>query len=320
METVLLTGVSGFIGSHIARKLLDENFRVIAPVRKSSLKKTEDLQKYSNLKIITGDFYNTDLLQQISEKIDVVLHFASIRGEGAGSEKDYQQINVNGTENLLKFALASKTKRFIYCSSVGVLGTIPANQPAGAGQEEQPDNLYHQSKWQAEQLVSKYNTPLLETCIVRPTITYGSGDDGFLLRMIQLVKTKRFPLSSHDVNIHLLNVKAFSELIFKMLSCQNLNGKTYIIADKAPVLLKDVVQEIASFFGNNAGWITVPYIIFSAGEFLLKILNQKKLLTSVQLINQNWTYKIDETVKDWNYQPSETLSGIKDYLKEIFVS
>jgi len=320
MVTVLLTGVSGFIGFHIAKKLLEENIRVIAPVRKQSIEKTVILQKYNNFKFIEGDFYNTDILKQISDPIDIILHFASIRGEGAGDEKEYQQINVYGTENLLKFASESKIRKFIYCSSVGVLGSIPQNQPAGADQKVNPDNFYHNSKWQAEQLVLKYHNANLETCILRPTITYGGGDNGFIPRMVQLVKTKRFPLSSKKVCIHLLDVSAFSNLILKTINRGHLNGKIYIVADKSPVLLKDVVKEIASFLGNNSGWIKVPHIILSSGEFFLKILNQKKLLTSVQLINQNWTYKIDETISDLQYHPSDTLTGIKNYLKETPVN
>ena len=317
MKTIFLTGVSGFIGSNIAKKLLDKNYKVIAPIRKESLNKINSLNKYENLKVITGDFFSPDILKKISEKIDVVIHFASIRGEGGGSEKDYQKINVEGTESLLKFANAKKIPGFIYCSSVGVLGTIPENQPAGVNQKVNPDNLYHNSKWQSEQLVKGYHSSRLNTCIVRPTITYGTGDDGFLPKLIEMVKLKRFPLSSKDVYIHLLDVNAFSNLIFKIIDSKELEGKTYIVADKSPVLLKDVANQISGFLGKNSGWIKLPVFVLNMAEFCLKLLNQKKLLTSIQLINQSWTYQLDETVNDLGYQPSETFSVLNNYLKEI---
>lgn len=317
MKTIFLTGASGFIGSNIAQKLLEYNYKVIAPVRQISIEKIDHLKKFENFECITGDFFETKVLGQVSEKIDIILHFASIRGEGAGNKDYYQKINVDGTKNLLEFAIAQKISKFIYCSSVGVWGTIPENQPTGVNQKVNPDNLYHNSKWQSEQLVNMYHGSQLNTCILRPTITYGKGDDGFLPRLIEMVSASKLPLTSKDVYIHLLDVNAFSNLIFNILTLEKLQGKTYIVADKSPVLLKDVARQVSTILGEKSGWINLPAIFLNVAELCLKLLNQKKLLTSIQLINQSWTYQIDETVNELDYQPSETLSVLNNYLKEI---
>jgi len=317
MKTILLTGASGFIGSHIAKKLLSENHKVIAPVRLHSQDKLNKLTKFENFKILSGDFYDANFLKQISEKIDVVLHFASIRGEGGGDEKEYKKINIEGTRNLLEFARISQIPKFIYCSSVGVLGTIPQNQPTSVNQQVNPDNLYHNSKWESERLVNEYNSSLLNTCVLRPTITYGPGDDGFIPRLVDMVKSKKFPLTSKDVFIHLLDVAAFSKLVSSLVESGEIKGKTYIVADKSPVLLKDLVTQVSEIIGNGSGFIKVPAIIFNLGELGLKLLNQKKLLTSIQLINKSWTYQIDETVNDLGFQASETLTVLSSHLKEI---
>jgi len=316
MTTVLITGVSGFIGSHIAKKFLDMDFQVIAPIRPQSMWKVDELKKNGNFKAISGDFYDRTVLGQINQGIDAVLHFASIRGEGS-DKKLYHRINIEGTRDILEFTRSAKIPRFIYCSSVGVLGTIPRNQPAVAGDDGVPDNLYHNSKWQSEQLVNTYHNAQLNTCILRPTISYGLGDDGFIPRLIDLVRSNRFLLTSREVYIHLLDVHAFAVLVFNIINSALINGKTYIVADRSPVLLKEVVDLVTLNSGKGAGYFKVPAFALDAGETLLKMLGQKRLHTSIQLINRNWMYKIDETVKDFSYQASDTITELKKYLEEI---
>lgn len=316
MKTILVTGVSGFIGAHMAERFLGSGYKVIAPVRQKSLPKIERLTNSDNFSAISGNFYDQHLLERISENIDVILHFASIRGEGGGDDNAYQKINIDGTRHLLEYAKTKKVPRFIYCSSVGVFGTIPENQPAGINQQVEPDNLYHNSKWQSEQLVNSYNSSGLKTCVLRPTITYGSGDDGFIPKLIDMLKSKKFPLSSKNVHIHLLDVKAFAELVFSLVEEDKITGKTYIVADKSPVSLRQLVGDISQSLGNSSGFINVPSFMLDLAELGLKVINKKKLLTSIQLINQNWTYRIDETIKDLGYQPSTTLAVLDQYIKE----
>jgi len=316
MKTVLLTGASGFIGRHLAIRFLEDNYRVIAPVRKESLNKVEKLTENKNFVMLSGEFYDAQILERISDKIDVILHFASIRGEGGGDKDTYRKINVDGTKVLLDFAKKYKIPGFIYCSSVGVLGTIPKTQPAYAQQPVNPDNLYHDSKWQSEMMVNEYHDKDLNTCVLRPTITYGNGDDGFIPKLIDLVKSGKFPLSSKEVYIHLLDVVAFANLVFDLVKSTKINGKTYIVADKGPVLLKDVVNLIRQSFKNGSGFIRIPALVLGLGEWALGIFNQKKLLTSIKLINRSWTYKIDETVRDLDYHAQDTLKVMGSYLKE----
>jgi nucleoside-diphosphate-sugar epimerase len=319
MKTVLITGASGFIGGHMARRFLTDNYKVVALIRKESLNKVEKLAEFENFTLLNGNFYEQQTLDQITDKIDVILHFASIRGEGGGDKKTYRQINIDGTRVLLEFAKKNKIPGFIYCSSVGVLGTIPKNQPADVQQLVNPDNLYHTSKWQSEVIVNEYHNASLSTCVLRPTITYGPGDDGFIPKLVELVKSGKFPLSSKDVFIHLLDVNAFANFVYNLVDLSKINGKTYIIADRMPVLLKDLVNLIAKSFQKGSGFLKIPAIVFRLGESALRLLNQKKLLTSIQLISRSWTYKIDETVRDLDYRAKDTLEVIRAYIKESHI-
>jgi len=108
-----------------------------------------------------------------------VIHVAAIRGGGGASSGEFQEVNVNGTERLLRAAYERNVQKFIFCSSVGVHGTIPVTVPAAIETALHGDSQYHQSKIASEAAVQDFIRKGLNAYIVRPTITYGPGDDGF---------------------------------------------------------------------------------------------------------------------------------------------
>jgi len=319
---ILLTGINGFIGRHVADKLISSQINIVAPVRENhkNSKIIKDFEK-RGVKIITGNFYNENLLNKIFEyKIDAVIHLASIRGEGFGSWDDYYKVNVLGTEKLLKFSKKNGTTKFIYCSSVGVLGTIPKSQPANSNDEAAPDNFYHKSKWQSEQLVKNFDDINMNRIIIRPTITYGEGDDGFVPKLIQLVASKKFIFPKKDIYIHLLSVEAFADFIHDLLYQTTQNGSTYIMADRDPVLLSKLVDKISINISNKTypNYYQFPMIFFETIKFILKIINFNRYLSSIQLISQNWTYDISATVNDLNYKPYDTFDAIKSVISNYW--
>ncbi len=303
------------MGRHVATELLRAGYRVFAPIRKQSIQKAEPLKIHKNLILLEGDFYDLKRLETLqSEKIEAILHFASIRGAGNGSAADYEKINVTGTQILLDFARQNKTPNFLYCSSVGVLGTIPRDQPAGRLQKAVPDNSYHQTKWQAEELVRKFSQRHINTIILRPTITYGNGDDGFIPRLIGLVKNKRFPLSSAPFSIHLLHVQALAALVLKIVQDNLFNNQTYIAADREALLFSELVKQISR--ETNGGYYRVPSAVFKSGRAMLRLPGLQGLRTSLELISRSWTYDIQETIRDLGYIPDDTAVSISQYIKE----
>jgi dihydroflavonol-4-reductase len=322
-KTILLTGASGFIGSNTA-DYLAEIHNVISPVRSSSLykKNVQNLRK-KGIKIIEGDFNDEAVIKRIFEGgVEAVIHLAAIRGETGLSKAAYDKVNVEATKILLQYAQKYKTSKFIFCSSVGVFGTIPKNIPSFTTDAVSPDNLYHHSKCEAENNVREYHNNSLNTCILRPTITYGPHDNGFLPRLISLVRNKRFVLPLKSVYIHLLNVRSIIKLISELIERDSLDGKSYIVADKKPVLLSDLVNKISQAVQSKDYpiYLRVPSFIFSGSRFLLKLAGNSQLLTSLQLISQNWTYDITDTENKLGYQAMDTLKSIdltiKSYLKK----
>ena len=124
-------------------------------------------------------------------------------------------------------------------------------QPAKSTDDANPDNLYHRSKWHGEQLVKKYHSSRLQTIILRPTITYGPGDNGFLPKLVNMVIKKKIILPKKDVFIHLLWVDSLAQSISNLVKTYDFNGKTYNIADKNPILLSELINMISTSFNNK---------------------------------------------------------------------
>lgn len=319
MTNILLTGASGFIGNHICHKLLDNGYQVFAPVRKESVNKLQNLWRYKGLHLIEGAFYDVHRLEQeINAPLYSVVHLASIRGAGKGSGDEYRRINVHGTEALLDFAGKLKIPQFIYISSVGVLGTIPQHQPAGPSDSANPDNDYHETKFQAEQLVRTCRSDNVRTLILRPTITYGPGDNGFIPRLVQMVRDHKFVMPEYEVYIHLLNVLSFADFVVEIIGRDVLNGQIYHVADESPVSLHALVDLIAILSKETkfSGFRKWPGLFFRAAEKMIRLAGMTGLLTSLQLISHSWTYDISKTVRDLKFQPVRTMDTITDIIQE----
>lgn len=217
-EYVLITGATGFIGGHVANKLLSEGkYALIAIVRKSDKYRNVEELKQRGAILVEGIFYDENLIAKIFNKFPVryVIHIAALRGGGAGTEGKYHTVNVHGTEVLLEGSLSHQVKKFIFCSSVGVFGTIPCELPANINTRLNGDNAYHRSKIVAEQKVQKYIDKGLDAFVVRPAITYGSNDDGFSAILVKLVRKRLLLLPSNENSIHLLDVHKLVEVFTK---------------------------------------------------------------------------------------------------------
>ena len=312
MKTILLTGAGGFIGSNILNSLPASQFQIVAVSRKEW-----NVHERPEVSFYRGLFYESALLDRIKENIDCIIHCAAIRGESGQDAAAYQKVNVDGTRALLDFAVKKSIPHFIYISSVGVLGTIPNPQPARAQQPLNPDGKYHKSKWQAEELVRQFHSERLQTIILRPTITYGPGDDGFIHKMTEMISRRRFILPRHRVQIHLLHVQALSRLILKIIANEKFYGNAYLVADRDAVSLKEVADLISNKVGSGPypKRYALPGWVFGLAKSIARAGGQKQLLTSLQLISEDWTYDISGTVNRLDYQPQETLTAISGLLE-----
>jgi nucleoside-diphosphate-sugar epimerase len=173
---VLVTGATGYTGGHLCRRLIQENYQVVAFVRKRS--RVEDLESIG-VECRRVDIKDPTSVQDNFNGIDRVYHIAAAYRTEHSDHQEFWQVNVEATRNLLEAAKASKVKRFIHCSTVGVQGEIK-DPPADEEYRLEPGDHYQNSKMEGELLARKYFSAGLPGVVVRPVGIHGPGDTRFL--------------------------------------------------------------------------------------------------------------------------------------------
>ncbi len=321
MKKVLITGVTGFVGKHTARALLKTGlYNVTAIVRPNTA--PERLKEFTGkIKIIEIDLCDLDGLQNYleTENFYAILHIGALLRQRKFSEKEYFLANVEATEILAKSALQNKTK-FIFCSSVGVYGTIPPKVPAGKNSVLSGDSLYYKSKIEAEKRLKILMQKGLNCNIVRPSIIYGTEDkNGFPNILINLVRKRKLFFPRKAVKFHLTSIELLVEVFLKILDEKFSNCFEDIVVDDEPVILAD----LADFISQNLGagrygkWHKLPNFVFSFARFIFQLFALKEFKKKLDFLCSDWYYR-SEFKKSLNIEKKYfTIPGILPVIKEL---
>ncbi len=173
MATALITGGTGFIGSHLADELLKKNHRVKCLVRKSSnLKWLKD----KPVELVYSDFFDDKVLEAALKDADYIYHVAGVTF--AKKKEEFYRGNVDATKNLLEVCLRVNPgiKKFVHISSQAAVGpSFDPNNPVDETKDYEPLTTYGKSKMEAEKLVRSYFDKMNIT-VIRPPAVYGPRD------------------------------------------------------------------------------------------------------------------------------------------------
>jgi dihydroflavonol-4-reductase len=173
--TTLVTGASGFLGSHVARQLVSRGEPVRVLMRPSSTNRSvADL----SLEYVTGDLRDPASLDRALAGVQYVFHVAADYRLWARKSREIYDSNVGGTKNILEAAKRAKIEKFIYTSTVATIAVDRPELPTeatGAKLEEMIGH-YKRSKWMAEQEALKAAKEGLPVVVAMPTTPVGPGD------------------------------------------------------------------------------------------------------------------------------------------------
>ncbi|NQV19598.1 MAG: NAD(P)-dependent oxidoreductase [Armatimonadetes bacterium] len=312
-KNILITGVSGFIGKHVARELLLKKYDLTVMIRpKTEPKRISEFKNHVNF--VEIDLTDIDGLRSYLKEhsFDTILHIGAIRGGRKFSKKKYFDANVNATEQLIINAQTNNS-RFIFCSSVGVFGAIPDELPANNSTLKKNDNYYHYTKIQSEALIQKYVLYDLNAVIVRPAITYGSGDFGFPFTLVKLVDKNLMFLPNNETIIHLTNIELLVMAFTKLIEFNYKPGIQYIVADKNPVNLHELVNFICKELKNKtySDKKSISEKFFKHGEKIARCLKNELWTSRFELISKSWYYDVSKVYKELSLQPVSTIPNFK---------
>jgi len=244
MLKVLVTGASGFTGSHLARMLVESGHRVRALVRRTS---ALDLLKGVEIETFEGDLSDEVLLRRAVEGIDRVYHIAAVYREAKLPDSYYHEVNVLGTRWLAEAALKEGIP-FLYCSTCGVHGEVEGEADETA--PFNPGDVYQRTKVEAENIVlALHRERGLRAVVLRPVGIYGAGDRRFL-KLFKGVARRRFPMiGSGRVSYHLTHVEDVARGFIKAAETPAALGEAFILAGARHTTVEELVGLIAEKAG-----------------------------------------------------------------------
>lgn len=320
----VVTGGSGFVGSHLVDLLISKGHKVRCIVRESSsLKWLEN----KPVEIYKCGLFDKEGLKEVLTGADYLFHVAGV--VKAKKVEGYYTGNVDTTKNLLDVLKETNPdiKRVLIVSSQTAAG--PSKSIDALTEEDKPEPIttYGRSKLAQEELARSYSDKLPIT-IVRPPAVYGERDTEIYL----IFKTYKAGLMTlvgfNDKRVSLIHVADLVNGIYLAATAENSINETYFISSKEYYSWPQVSQVIARHMGNKALHIRIPhpivYVVAAIAQFFA-MFNSKAATFNLEkardFVQAYWTCDISKAEKELGYKQGVSIDqGMKrtiDWYREM---
>jgi len=243
---VMITGITGFIGTHLAQELLkNKNYELVGTFRD---KQKAVIYEKQNIEMRKIDLLKPESFKDITKGIDVVVHLAGLMRFHNPWDSLYNH-NVKATQIIAADALKHGVQHFIYSSSTEAIGSV-VNIPGDETSPYNPSYEYGKSKQIAEQwLKEKQQTDDLPLTILRPTGVYGPGDTYVTLSTVRAVAQRKLPVlpGKGDSYIHFTYVDDVVQGFQRTIEQPKQSlGETFILASDDYITYKEMFTIIAN--------------------------------------------------------------------------
>jgi 2-alkyl-3-oxoalkanoate reductase len=304
---VMVTGGTGFTGTALVKRLLDEGHQVVALDYKEGVKPQE--LRARGAEVVIGSVTDRDLVRRCMAGVDVVQHLAAAFRELNVPESHYDEVNVGGTRNVLEEAAKAGVKKFIYCSTCGVHGNVE-NPPGDENAPIVPADYYQRTKYQAEPMVLDFNRQGLPALIIRPAAIYGPGDPERFWMIFKRVKKGVFPMFGNGKTLyHPVYVDNLVDAHMLAMTPGKGEGEAFLIADEEFVQIEDLVRRVAKAMGTE---VRIPHYpvwpLVTAGHLCEKVCKPFGVTPPifprrVDWYRQNRAFDIGKAKRELGYQP-----------------
>lgn len=287
---ILITGATGFVGRNLLKKLSNEGVRIRCLVRDKS-----KITKNSGAEVVQGDLSDKDILDKVTQNVDVVIHLAAI--VKSSKQEEFININVTGTENLIYACRKNNVKRVIYVSSLDA--TLAKT------------NMYGKTKALGENIIKNSG---IDYIILRPALIYGKGskDIDMLAKVV-----RKYPvvpvIGNGQSKFQPIYIDDICQIIVKLIK-SDIKNKIYYIAGEQRIALNDLIDKIAHLLSKRIIKIYVPLWLLWLPLKLYGIVikNPQINYESLSLLNQDKICDIDEIKKDFNFNPISLDDGLRN--------
>ena len=321
---ILITGASGFIGSFIVEEALRQGFETWAAVRGSSSRQflTDERIHFIELNLSSEE----QLKEQLrGHQFDYVVHAAGVTK--CLNKADFHRINTEGTQNLVRTiqALKMPLRRFVYISSLSIMGAIREKQPYTEileSDEAKPNTAYGRSKLEAEQWLESLNSQF-PYVILRPTGVYGPRERDYFMMAKSIQSHTDFAVGYKQQDITFVYVTDVVQAVFLAL-VKGQVGRKYFLSD-GEVYQSSTFSNLIRKELGNPGWIriTAPIwvlrVVTFVGEYVGRLTGKVTALNNDKyniMRQRNWRCDIKPAQQELGYEPKVKLEeGVRHSIK-----
>lgn len=326
MHRSLVTGGSGFLGSHLVEALVARGDEVRVLVRRTS--KTAFLENLG-VELAYGDLNDRQSLKAAVQGVERVYHCAALASDW-GTWESFLAANVTGLRNLLDVALEAGVGRFVHVSTTDVYGH--PNYPAD---ETAPFRLrgwqYGDTKIKGEELVWAYHREHgLPITVVRPANVYGPRSTSFVLEPAEMLKSgDMVHIGKREQPAGLAYVTNVVDVILLAADRESSVGHAYNVSDGLDVSWRKYMDRLAKIVGASSPKTVILYrLAYFAGWVMETVygtlrIQSRPLLTRmmVELLATNQGFPIDKARRELGYQPrvdfDEGMARVETWLRQI---
>jgi NADH dehydrogenase len=261
---IFITGAAGFVGKHMARRLIDGGHKLTCLATDTSDPGAEKLRELG-AEIVAGNILDVASVTAAAEGADVFIHLVGIIFERRGAT--FEQIHVKGTFNALAAASMAGVKQYIHMSA---LGTAP-----------DAESTYHQTKWAAEEAVRASG---LDYTIFRPSTIIGPGGEFINMLIGQVRHTPFVPvIGNGNYRMQPISVFDVAACFANSISNPRAVNQVYEIGGPEQMAYNDMIETLFRVMEKRRIRTHIPVFMVRPVAYLSERLMSKPLLTSDQL-------------------------------------
>ncbi|MEI8185954.1 MAG: NAD-dependent epimerase/dehydratase family protein [Chlorobiaceae bacterium] len=277
MTVALVTGASGFIGSHLVKRCIEKGYSVKALVRKGNASIAG--LKREGVDVVEGDIRQIEAVNSAVKDSDLVFHSAALTSDW-GSLKDFRDINIGGTRNICEAVLQNKVKRLVHVSTFesfdhSRLERVDEKTPYSCRNQSYPD-----TKIKGNEVVWEYVAQGMQASIVYPVWVYGPGDRTLFPLLADGIRRRQFFYWSHHAPMSMVYIDNLLDLLMLAAEHPGAVGEDFLAYDGEPITFDAVCERIASAIHSPPPSLYLPYnfvyILAGMMELLYRMIRSSK--------------------------------------------
>jgi len=253
---VLITGGTGFTGSHAVRRYLARGHAV--RVLDNQRGRFFDELVRAGAEIRIGSVADREAVRHAVAGVELVHHIAAAFREINVPSSVYDSVNVDGTRIVAEEALRAGVRRVVYCSTEGVHGHV-VSPPGTEESPIAPEDHYQQTKWEGEIAFATVVRQGLDGVVLRPTGIYGPGDPARFLMLFRMVQRGHFFIVGDGrASYHPLYIDNLCDAFELAAENPQARGETFLVADDRYLSWNELVPLVGKTIGVDVKVHHVP--------------------------------------------------------------